>query len=418
MMRNAPAIALACAGLAPVAHAQTASQALDSSWVRACAEATPGTAFYERCEEILNAGPGSGTRRSAAAVGNNLEIFASQGRLMMAMAKARARAAARAHAKANEGEGDNFAAADADAEAQTEVLAQGAHWALLGSASFADVERSDTGFERGYDDSASTFLLGFDYRWNAHWTGLLTAQREKRDIDFQNGSGGMDADTDMLSAALAYNGDRGFFASLALSAGRTDTRLRREIEYTLVLNAGQPNESTKTIRSRGQSDNGSSMRGAQFDLGWERASGAWTFRYGGDASWQQTQVERIAENNDVGLDFLIFRQEVTSLQAGAGVEVARTVSSARGVWQPYARLRWRHEFADDPRRVFGAFRGGLNVFRLSFVTGEPDRNFGEFGLGVVGVFTHGWQAYAGWQRSFGNSRFEENRFDFGWRKEF
>lgn len=410
-------LALGAALLAPPALAQTASQALDSSWVSACAGATPGTAFYDRCQEILNAGPGSGTRRSAAAVGNNLEIFAAQGRLMMAMAKARARAAAKANTKANDGEGDNFAAA-ADADAQTQVLAEGARWALLGSASFADVERRDTGFERGYDDSASTFLLGFDYRWNAHWTGLLTAQREKRDIDFQNGSGGMDADTDTLSAALAYNGDSGFFASLALSAGHTDTQLRREIEYTLVLNAGQPNESSKTIRSRGQSDNASSMRGAQFDLGWERASGAWTFRYGGDASWQKTQVERIAENNDIGLDFLILRQEVTSLQAGAGVELARTVSSARGVWQPYARLRWRHEFADDPRRVFGAFRGGGNVFRLSFVTGEPDRNFGEFGLGVVGVFTHGWQAYAGWQRSFGNSQFEENRFDFGWRKEF
>lgn len=408
-------LALACAGFAPLATAQTASQALDSSWISACAEAVPGTAFHDRCEEILNAGPGSGDRRLAAALGNNLEIFAVQGRLMLAMAKARARATAKAGARAGTGKPDNFVAAG---DEPASVLAQGSRWSLIGSASLVDVERNDNGFERGYDDRGRTLLLGLDYRWSPHWTGLLTVQREARDVDFLAGSGHMRSDTDLFSAAVAYNGDSGFFASLALSAGRTDARLRREINYRLVLHAGQTDERTVVIRSRGESANESSMRGAQLDFGWERASGPWTFRYGGDLSWQRTQVGRIVEDNDVGLDFLIFRQQMQSRQAGASLEVARVFSAAHGVWQPYARLRWRHEFADDPRRVYGAFRGGGNVFRLNFLTGAPDRDFGEFGLGIVGVFTHGWQAYAGWQRTFANSLYEENRFDVGWRKEF
>lgn len=403
------------------ASAQTASQALDASWVAACAEATPGTAFHDRCQEILNAGPGSATRRSAAALGNNLEIFAAQGRLMMAMARARGRAAARAASKDDNGGNNfmsNFNLADAAESGDSGVFAEGDRWALLGSVSFADVDHADTGFERGYEDSGRTYLLGLDYRWNNHWTGLLAIQRETRNVDFELVSGGMESDTDSLNAALTYTGDRSFWASLGLNAGRLDSTLQRQINYTLTLDAGQPSERQVTITSRGESRNSASVRGADLNLGWDHGVSAWTFRYGADVSWQKTKVDRIAEDNAIGLDFLILKQEVKSLQAGLAFEAARAISVPYGVWQPYVRLRWRHEFADDPRRVFAFFRGGQNVFRMSFVTGEPDRNYGEIGVGVVGVFPHGWQAYAGWQRTVGNSLLVENRFDVGWRREF
>ena len=200
------------------AFAQTASQALDSSWIDACAEADPGTAFYDRCQEILNAGPGSASRRSAASLGNNLEIFAAQGRMMMAMAKARGRAAARAASKVGDTGSNNFNFADATSPSDSGVLASGSRWALLGSVSSMRGDYSDTGFERGYQDSGHTFLLGADYRWNNHWTSLLALQRETRSVDFRRASGGMDTDTDTLSAAMSYTGDRGFSANLSLNA--------------------------------------------------------------------------------------------------------------------------------------------------------------------------------------------------------
>jgi outer membrane lipase/esterase len=402
----------------PQTNAQTASQALDSSWVAACAEATPGTAFYDRCQEILNAGPGSGARRSAAALGNNLEIFAAQGRMMMAMAKARGRAAARAASKTDDSAGNNFNLADATEPGNSGVMASGSRWSLLGSFSSIRSEHTDTGFERGYDDSGRTYLLGLDYRWNDHWTSLLALQRESRSVDFERISGAMDSDTDTLSAALSYTGGEHFSASLAYNAGRLDSVLQREINYTLTLNAGQPTERRVTISSEGESHNEATVRGADLNVGWDQAVSAWTFRYGADLSWQKTNVDRIAEDNAIGLDFLILKQEVKSVRAGVGIEVARAISIQHGVLQPYLRVHWNHEFADDPRRVFAAFRGGRNVFRLSFLTGEPDRNYGEVGLGVVGIFPHGWQGYAGWQRTIGGDLLVENRLDVGWRREF
>ncbi|MGH8051695.1 MAG: autotransporter outer membrane beta-barrel domain-containing protein [Arenimonas sp.] len=404
--------------LTPTVQAQTASQSLDAAWISACAGATSGTHFFDRCQEILNAGPGSGNRRSAAALGNNLETFAVQGRVMMAIARRRT-AVARAAQEKSDNSSDNFSEWSNHAtEAESSNLAEGNRWALFGSFSHSNSDRSDTDFERGYDDTGNSYLLGIDYRFNNHWTGLIAMQRESRDIGFNRLSGSMDTDTDILSAVIAYNADNGFSANLGLNTGRSESTLRREISYTLTLNAGQPNESTVTINSRGLSESESTMRGADLNLGWEQSRDEWTFRYNGGLSLLKTEVGRIAENNDVGLDFLVFDQEVSSLQAMLGFEVARTVSSKAGVFQPYFRAIWRHEFQDDPRRIFNVFRGGDQIFRLSYVTGEPDRNFGDIGIGITGIFPHGWQAYAGWQRSVGHSQLSENRFDLGWRREF
>ncbi len=403
--------------LAPMAQAQTASQSLDAAWVSACAGATSGTAFYDRCQEILNAGPGSGNRRSAAALGNNLETFAVQGRIMMAIA--RRRAAAHAAERESDSTDNQFTVGlNLDGDSQTADIAEGSRWALFGSFAYSNSDRDDTAFERGYDDNGNTYLIGVDYRFNNRWTGLVALQRESRDIDFNSFSGGMESDTDMISAVLAYAAPNGFSANLSLNAGQSESVLRREISYTLVLNAGQPNESTVTINSEGFSESESSMRGADLNLGWEQAKGEWALRYNGGLSWLRTDVGRIAEDNNVGLDFLVFKQEVTSLQASLGFEAARTISSKSGVFQPYFRAVWRHEFEDDPRRIFNAFRGGDQIFRLSYVTGEPDRNFGDLGVGVAAVFPRGWQAYAGLQRTIAHSQLEETRFDIGWRREF
>jgi uncharacterized protein YhjY with autotransporter beta-barrel domain len=418
-MRKTIIACLLLAGTAAPARAQTASEALDDAWVAACAGATPGTAFYDRCQEILNAGPGSGARRSAAALGNNLEIFAAQARLMMRMARARARAAAKtAEHSADEGS-QQFRLAEPDPRDDApQAIAGGDDWSLFGSAGFSDSTHHETGFERGYGEDGRTFLLGAEYRWNERWGTLLGLSREDAKVDFANGTGRLDSNTDQATLALNYLGARSFSASLALSAGRLHSDLQREINYTLTLDRGLPTERQVTIRSRGDSENDAHTRGADLDLGWDRGAGAWTLHFGGGYSWLRTEVERIVEDNDKGLDFLIVAQKVQSQRLGAEFQAARAYSTAHGVWQPYLRLRWMHEYGDDPRRVFAFFRGGQNVFRLGFQTGEPDRSFGEASIGVIGVFPHGWQAYAGWQRTLAHDQLDEDRFDVGWRREF
>jgi uncharacterized protein YhjY with autotransporter beta-barrel domain len=419
-MRSKTICCLLLAGAAAPACAQTtASEALDNAWVAVCADAPAGSALDQRCQEILNAGPGSAARRSAPAIGNNLEIFAAQARLMMRMAKARARAAARAADKTADEGSSQFQLADVDPEGDApQTLASGSNWSVFGSAGFSDSTHHETGFERGYGEDGRTLLVGAEYRWHPQWSTLLGLSREQGKVDFAGGSGRLDSHTDQATLALNFVGARNFSASLAASAGRVHSDLQREINYTLTLDRGLPTERQVTIRSRGESENSAHTRGADLDLGWDRGVGAWTLHFGGGYSWLRTEVERIVEDNDKGLDFLIVAQQVQSQRAGVEFQAARAISTAHGVWQPYLRLRWMHEYGDDPRRVFAFFRGGNNVFRLGFDTGEPDRDFGEASLGVIGVFPRGWQVYAGWQHSLANDQLDENRIDLGWRREF
>ena len=115
---------------------------------------------------------------------------------------------------------------------------------------------------------------------------------------------------------------------------------------------------------------------------------------------------------------MIAAQEIASRQATLNLEAARSVSFAAGVWQPFARVGWNHEFADDSRRIQARFRSGNQVFLAHFVTAAPDRSSGQFTLGSAFVFTEGWQAYGSWQRLFGHDFLEDQRFDIGLRKEF
>lgn len=395
---------------------QTASTALDGAWVTACATATQGTAFFDRCEEILNAGPGVAGRRSAAATGNNLEIFSTQGRLLMAMTRARARAARHASADAVGGSATAMGFMAEDPVATT--LADGGHWSLFGSAGTVSSRREQSGFERGFEDDGRHLLLGLDYRFSPEWSGFAALQRQERDADFLNATGRFASSADSLSLGTSFNASSGFSAGLTVGAGRMDSDLRREIRYRLVLDAGQPTERIVDIATTALSDGGSQQKNVDAYVSWDQSIGGWSVRYGLEGSWQHADIDRVLEDNAIGLDFAVARQSVYSLQGAATLEFARAISTASGVIQPYARLRWVHEARDDVRRVQAGFRSGDNVFRLSFLTAEPDRGFGDATLGVVGVFPNGWQVYGSWQRLLAHEFLSENRFDIGWRREF
>ena len=129
-------------------------------------------------------------------------------------------------------------------------------------------------------------------------------------------------------------------------------------------------------------------------------------------------IEAIFENNPRCLDFQLFEQNIESLQLSANVQLARTFSSASGVWQPFASLRWVHETANDPRLIRARFRAGDNIFRLQFATAEPDRSFGELSVGVNAALVKGWQGYIRYQILLAHDFMDESELAFGFSKEF
>ena len=131
-------LVLACLGaiFCNTVHAQSASDALRAAWQQICPDATPGTELFARCAEIRDSGPGSADRELAAANGNNLELLATQGRMVMATVKQRAR---RAQSQARHVDSTANLAwspwlAAADTTSSSGSVAEGDRWALIASA--------------------------------------------------------------------------------------------------------------------------------------------------------------------------------------------------------------------------------------------------------------------------------------------
>ncbi len=90
-----------------------------------------------------------------------------------------------------------------------------------------------------------------------------------------------------------------------------------------------------------------------------------------------------------GLELAIAKQNVQSLQASAGLVVARPFRAGEGAIEPFARGTFVHEFADDARdvsfRFAQDFRGADASF-FTYRTDAPDRDFGVVEAGVRAAF--------------------------------
>lgn len=385
---------LLAAFLSAAATAQTPPQALDALWTSVCAQAQPGSAFFARCQEILNAGPGSGDRSSAAALGNNLGVVSAQGRMV---------------------EGDEQGA---PAGVATEALVDQERWGIFASIHSGSLERDGTAAEAGFDADQLGAVLGLDYRFGNGATGVLSLEHRSYDADYNDGAGRVEQKAFGVRASLY--GAIGAHGGWQASVGSEDLEydMQRRIAYSLLLNAGTPQESTVDIsglalaRPDGRQDSAS----IGFDWSWPRE--AWALRASTGLDWQRLRIDAYAEQEANGLAFGFDEQTVTSLQGNVGLELSRVNSASWGVWTPYARLDWFHEFRNDPRQIVSRFVQDQAGVPVAFDTEAPDRNFGAFGAGVSGVFASGWQAYAGITATVGHAFLDEQRIDVGFRRGF
>jgi len=395
--------------IAPSLQAQTASDSLRTTWINICTSGSISVELATRCSEIYTTGPTpTATRELQAAQGNNLETLSSMGRMMMAMVKMRSRQALASSQQQNSSQWQSNLIMN-NAVEDSEILAHGQNWSMIGSVGISQTDRATSSFERGYGQDSHYLLAGATYRFNDKLSGILAYQIEKSKADFNQASGSLKNQNKTLSLAIDYWPTTNFGLNFSASRGQLDSTLTRRIRY---------NFDSVNIDTTADSDSSGSMRAYSLEAGWETAAGEWTWRYGAGYSLQDSTINAISENNLRGLDFQIGEQNIESRQLSANVQLARTISTGSGVWQPFASLRWLHEGADDPRLIRARFRAGDNIFRLQFATAEPDRSFGELSIGANAALIKGWQAYVRYQILLAHDFMDVNELELGFSKEF
>jgi uncharacterized protein YhjY with autotransporter beta-barrel domain len=362
-----------------VVRAQSPDDALAAAWLVLCPGAAPGSDLATRCAEIAAGGPGS---RDGAAGGNFLGEIPGQGR-----------------AATRDGSPD-------EAELRSEL---GAGWSVFLSADAGRLKRRDGVNEAPFDGDTGALSAGVDWAPRADWRLGLLLSHAREDLDFVGSAGRSEARYTGALAIAAWSLNDQW--ALDAYAGRLDGdyELRRAIDYTLL--------SGVSVSAVAQASPSSERDLAGLGLSFSLPRGAWEWQFGAGLDWQQTRIDAYAETGGAGLALFVPGRSITSRRGRLDATLARTFSTAWGVWQPLARLGWRHEFANPARPIAVSFLADTTGTEVVFDTDDADANWGEAGLGAVFVFTGGHSAFVEYRQRFGHDFLQERILAIGWRIE-
>ena len=389
MVRPLILLVLVCA--AAPSQAQTPDAALDAAWVAVCAGAQPGSAFFQRCQDILNAGPGSGDRRSDAALGNNLGQLPAQ--------------------TGNAGERSSSSLDETlyrDGEGRL-------GWFFF--AGFGNTERSASAFDAGFEGDVGRIGLGVDWRLSERT--LLGAVLSQLDTDrrFDGDSGRSDSRVRALTGFLDWQSEGRMGGQIYAGWGDLDLDLRRQVRYALILNAGTPEETSTSVDAIASARPGGSQGMAGASVQWDFSGGAFGrgLRLGTDYS--RTRIDAFSETGGAGLALRRDRSTRTSHTLNLGFDLSYTASTASGVVVPYLRLDWINEMKDDDRDVAVSFDGDASATAIRFQRDRGERSYGQVALGLSAVFAGGVSGFVEVDHMFANSQLDHYMFTIGLRIE-
>lgn len=381
--------------LPSLAPAQDPSGSLDDAWVSVCAQAAPGTAFFDRCQEIINAGPGSGDRRSAAATGNNLGTTGAQGRTANRIDETR-----------------EDETGDIDYEEDFGRLS--VHF----NANLRRTDRDVSPLETGFESDQAGLNGGIDYRFGETWSAGAVIGYQNADTTFGSGAGSLDTSGWTLTGLVNRQfGDNGYFnAYTGISGLEYDSR--RNINYTIVLNAGQPEEELRSVNAVAISDTDADQMLAGAAAGYGGNRGAFNYGIGVSADLLDTDIDGYTERGGDGLALSVDAQDIRSLTGSLTANFSYTTSHTWGILRPYARIRFEHEFDNDARRQAPQFAGDPSGFRIVYDTDDPDRDYVITAVGLTGQMLSGNSWYAEVERLFMHDFFSDWAVNAGARFEF
>ena len=369
-----------CWLISSAAQAEIApADSLDDAWIRVCTNAEPGTTFADRCAEILDAGPGSGDRRSSAAIGNNLELNSAQHRIAAAQ-----QSVTKTVIEEREEESKLW---------QSERLGIGA------AIKTGELERDDDDFESGFKSDLKGFHLMADYRLNRDLVVGVLIQTQTADTEYDGNAGELDTDFTNLTV----------FTNLQLTPEMwLDAYLGRgQLEFDIVRNISYSMQTGVEINGVATAD----TEGDQLSLGasighlWLQAGNEYALKFGLD--YLDFETDAYQEQDNVGLALAYDSETYNSLTATLGAVGSWPISMVSGVLVPQLSLDLQYESKDEATDTTTAFVGDTQGEKIIVTTADPDRTSVNLGAGVQWVLPSAVSLYAEYQQRFAHDFLEE-----------
>lgn len=279
---------------------------------------------------------------------------------------------------------------------------------------FGERDRTERSNEFKFDSYNVT--LGADYRFNSNFVLGAAINYYKVDSEFDDVptvSGG-DIDTEGLGASLygTYYGEK-FYVDGLLGYAVSEYDLRRNVVVP---------SNTDVTPLIGEAKGSTDSTDFTASVGAGAMLGRGAFGWGPYArlTYTQVDIDRYQETGleALGLNLDVRKQDWKSLISALGANFSYTFSQNYGVIAPNLRLGWIHQFENDAQDIIATYTEDPRQFALVARTDDPDRDYGELGIGVSSVFKGGGQVFFSYDTLIGFKNLTSNLFTLGGRLEF
>ena len=287
----------------------------------------------------------------------------------------------------------------------------GGRWGGFINANYNAGDRDASRNEDGFDFSDAGLTAGIDYRFMDGLVGGVALSWSKTDADFDGNLGTVESDNFGVSLYMSYATATWYVDGL-LALSKIDFDTERRI--VVASNTAAEGINTTAVGSTdGDQVSFNAGGGYNFELA------GMTLTPYGRIDYLKLDVDGFTEREDKeGMGLTIDDHDTESLKSAIGGRVARTYSTASGVFTPYAGIEWNHEFQNDEASLVARYANDPFNESFTITTDDPDRDYFTLSLGASAVFPHGVAAFVNFDTALGLADTRSYALTLGGRVEF
>ncbi len=289
---------------------------------------------------------------------------------------------------------------------------------LFINGTYGSGNKDATNNEAGFDFDAYGITAGVDYRFNEALVAGVAVGFSNSEVEADNNAGNTNADGFNGTLYGMYYTER-FYVEGSVSFGSYEYEARRVIDY----GAGA---------MRRSADLDSETDGDQ--LGWSLGAGytnyvdSLNYTLFGRLEGIDSDIDGYSETGSGANPewaMSVDDQEIESVQAVLGGQLAFASSQNFGVIQPYVNAEWHYEFEDEARDITANYLNdpffaatGSKEFTVRLASDDPDEDFFMVSVGATLIMQGGNQFYLNFDKVLGLDDISSQAVTAGVRFEF
>ncbi len=281
-------------------------------------------------------------------------------------------------------------------------------WSFFINGTISMGERDKTGRELGFDFDTYGITAGLDYRLNSQQVIGMALGYAHFDSQIED-------EAEMKSNGITLTGygsfylKDNFYLDARISYGQPRFEQTRRINFSIE---------DVTIDRTAHGDTDASQYTVAFNMGYHFNKNGWNMTPNFSFRYVDTQINQFTESGAGGFNFSYAEQHIKSMVGSLGFNISKAISLKKGVITPQFDINLSRELENNGGLVEAWFINAPDDEIFWIETDEPDRLYGDAGLGLVFIGANGKQAYINYRSMFGLDGFSRGTINLGLRFEF